>query len=185
MKNKYFFILILAFGFLSCSENTPRKPIQHRSGSYFKESVEISKKHNDIEETEIKRVIALDSLNNYEASTFGFWYYFDKKNEDNNASSPKATDIVDVNYEILNLYGEVIYKKEEIGDKKIIIDKEHEIQGLNEGLKLMKEGESVTFVFPSYMAYGLNLQQEDPRIGQKQPLIYKVELKSIIKNNQK
>ncbi|WP_196894193.1 gliding motility-associated peptidyl-prolyl isomerase GldI [Aureivirga marina] len=176
-----FTILISLF---ACNKNEPRKPIQRRTASFFKESIEENKRTNAIEEEEIERIIALDSLKNYESSPFGFWFTYENKVE-NLSETPKSEDVVVFNYEIKNLYGEIIYSAEEIGDQKLIIDKRDAIQGLNEGLKMMHEGEIITFIFPSFMAYGLNLQKEDERIGQKQPLIYKVELKSIIKNNQK
>ncbi len=184
MKINHLLLFIFIVSLAACSSNEPRKPIQRRTASFFKESIKENQRMNAAEEEEIKRVIALDSLHNYTNSSFGFWFYHDKKKE-NATKTPNVGDEVVFTYEVKNLYGDIIYSKEEIGEQRTIIDKRHTIQGLNEGLKMLHEEEIATFIFPSYMAYGLNLQEEDERIGQKQPLIYKVELKSIIKNNQK
>jgi len=60
------------------------------------------------------------------------------------------------------------------------VAQEELIAGLREGLKLMKKGESATFIFPSQMAYGY--YGDDDKIGTNTPLIYEVTVHDIIKN---
>ena len=48
-----------------------------------------------------------------------------------------------------------MYSKENLGIKKYIVDKEDFISGLQKGIKLMKIGETITFVIPSYSAFGI------------------------------
>jgi len=50
---------------------------------------------------------------------------------------------------------------------------------LQDGIKLMKEGEIVTFLFPSYKAYGYSGNE---RVKPNQSLIFTVELIKINKN---
>ncbi|MFK5879978.1 MAG: hypothetical protein QM478_10840 [Flavobacteriaceae bacterium] len=50
---------------------------------------------------------------------------------------------------------------------------------MQEGLKLMREGEEMQFLFPSFKAFGFTGDQE--KIGIKQPLVYSVKLISINK----
>ncbi|MEM1003653.1 MAG: FKBP-type peptidyl-prolyl cis-trans isomerase, partial [Bacteroidota bacterium] len=79
------------------------------------------------------------------------------------------------------LRGNTIYSADEIGNKSYIIDKEELFTGLREGLKLMKPSESVTFIFPSQVAYGY--YGDDEKIGTNVPLVCDVTLNTIIKNN--
>jgi FKBP-type peptidyl-prolyl cis-trans isomerase len=52
--------------------------------------------------------------------------------------------------------------------------------GLREGLKLMKEGESITFIFPSQKAYGYYGDQKN--IGSNVPLVCDVTLLKLTNN---
>jgi FKBP-type peptidyl-prolyl cis-trans isomerase len=51
------------------------------------------------------------------------------------------------------------------------------MMGLRDGIKLMNEGEKVTFLFPSHMGYGYH--GDNNRIGTNQPLICTVTLNDI------
>ena len=49
--------------------------------------------------------------------------------------------------------------------------------GLRDGIKLMKKGETITFLFPSHMAYGYHGDNE--KIQSNEPLICTVRLNDI------
>ena len=72
-----------------------------------------------------------------------------------------------------------MYSKEDLGIKKYIIDKEDFISGLQKGIKLMKIGETVTFVIPSYSAFGI--AGDGNKIGINQSIKSKVTLININK----
>ena len=57
------------------------------------------------------------------------------------------------------------------------MDQEEIFTGLREGLKLMKTGETVTFLFPSQKAYGYYGDQN--KIGVNVPLMCEVTIHSI------
>jgi gliding motility-associated peptidyl-prolyl isomerase len=97
---------------------------------------------------------------------------------DSDAPMPEPGDDVVFSYEIRNLDDEIIFSKEELGEVIYRIDKEELITGLQDGIKLMRRGEKVTFLFPSYKAYGYSGSE---RIEPNQPLIYKVELLAVNK----
>ena len=59
------------------------------------------------------------------------------------------------------------------------MDQEKLFSGLRQGLKLMKEGETVTFLFPSHKAFGYYGDKE--KIGTNMPIITKVTLYNIEK----
>ena len=71
-----FFILTL----LACKGPEPRKPIEVKTGSFFKESVERNKALLEKEEAQIKEIIAKDTTHQYQNSASGFWYYYDIEN---------------------------------------------------------------------------------------------------------
>ena len=74
---------------------------------------------------------------------------------------------------------EEIYSKNDLGQQTYYIDQQELFSGLREGLKLMKEGEVVTFIFPSQKAYGY--YGDTNRIGTNTPLICEVTVNSITK----
>ncbi|WP_299060531.1 gliding motility-associated peptidyl-prolyl isomerase GldI [uncultured Polaribacter sp.] len=148
-----FFIGILLIG---CYEVTPRKPINpKKSTTILKETIKQSKRLNKIEEDYILALIKADSTNTYQVSPNGFWYTYINKNEESTIT-PKEGDVVTFQYNITDLQGAVIYSKDSLGIKKMSVDKEDFISGLQSGIKLMKIGETITFVIPSYNAFGIS-----------------------------
>jgi gliding motility-associated peptidyl-prolyl isomerase len=142
----------------------------------MRESVERNKVLNKLEEGLIMKKMQSDSLHTYNASPNGFWYFYEEKDTMNTANPVKGDEVIFA-YEIKDLRDSIIYSKEELGDKHYLVDREDLISGLQDGIKLMKEGEVVTFLFPSYKAYGYSGYE---KINSNQPLIYSVHLKKII-----
>ena len=178
------YLLSLTFLLLlfSCKAPEARKPISISSGSFINESIDRNKELSAREEAKIKKIIQNDTLNNYITSEGGFWYYYEKK--DTTASiTPKFGDIVNFNYNVKNLNGSIIYNEEELDTINYAIDQQDLFFGLREGLKLMKEGEIVTFLFPSYQAYGY--YGDNHKIGTNIPLISKVKLNKITQKSTK
>ncbi|ESU28840.1 gldI protein [Flavobacterium limnosediminis JC2902] len=160
--------------FACCTQKQEaRKPVSHSSGTFIKESIERNKKLINNEETLIRDIIKKDTANNYIASPKGYWYYYDVKN-DTETLTPKKGDMANFDYEVTDLSGNVIYTTEELKTQNYVVDKQHIMMGLRDGIKLMKKGEKVTFLFPSHMAYGYHGDNE--KIGTNQPVICKVTL---------
>lgn len=175
MKNKLI-ILGIAILILSCAKPEARKPIVRKTSSFISESVERNKTLNSKEESALKNKMALDSVQEYINSEFGFWYTYNVIDSLNTALPVKGDEIL-FSYEIRSLNDEIIYTKEELGTKRYFVDQEELITGLQEGLKLMKQGEIVTFLFPSHKAYGYT---GNDKIHSNQPLIYQIHLIEII-----
>ncbi|WP_158837925.1 gliding motility-associated peptidyl-prolyl isomerase GldI [Polaribacter sp. L3A8] len=147
-------IVLLCFG---CSKKAaPRRPIMVKpSTTILKETINQSIRLNKIEEEKILSAIRKDSTNTYKVSPNGFWYTYVNKIEEN-TPTPKAGNTVTIAYNITDLQGTVIYSKKELGIKDYKVDKEDFISALQSGIKLMKIGETITFVIPSYNAFGLS-----------------------------
>lgn len=175
MKRIYIYGVLFSGLLLACctQKQEARKPISHTSGTFIKESIERNKKLINKEEKLIEDIIKKDTANNYIASPKGYWYYYDVKS-DTETQTPKKGDIANFNYEVTDLSGTVIYSSEEMKTQNYVVDKQHIMMGLRDGIKLMKKGEKITFLFPSHMAYGYHGDNE--KIGTNQPVICKVTL---------
>lgn len=178
MKLKLFYIIVIILGVLGCKSPEARRPVTQNSGSFINESIQRNKKLVAKEESIILNMIQKDSTKDYIASSNGFWYYYNKRSTDSlNIKMPEYGDVVRFDYNIKDLAGNYIYDVGEIPTKRYAMDRENLFGGLREGLKLMKEGETVTFIFPSHKAFGYYGDKD--RIGTNIPIITEVTLNSI------
>jgi len=172
MKNSILFVVLIII-ISSCKEPLARKPVSSKGDTFFKESIELNKKFNAEEEELIKKYIKSDSLTNYITSPYGFWYTYIAK--DSLMQQPiKKGDLVNFSYEVNDFQDNNIYP---LQDKSYRVDEEILIQGLQDGIKLLKENEEVIFLFPSYKAYGY--QGDKKKISGRQTLKYRVKINSI------
>lgn len=162
-----------------CKSPEARRPVTQSSGSFINESIERNRELVAREEAEILEIIEKDTSHEYIASNSGFWYYYNKKSTDTtNTETPEFGDVVRFDYSITDIEGDAIYAEGELPTKRYAMDKEELFGGLREGLKLMKEGEVVTFIFPSHKAFGY--YGDKNKIGTNVPIITRVTLHSII-----
>lgn len=178
MKNNLIYLILIVI-FSSCSKPEPRKPIIRKTSSFMTESVERNRALNNMEEDLLKQKMEKDGRFDYINSEYGFWYYYMVKDTLNNKFATTGDEVI-FSYEVRTLNDSIIYSKEELGIQNYLVDKEELITGLQEGIKLMKEGETVVFLFPSYKAYGYTGNE---RVRSNEPLIYTVNLKEIINKN--
>ena len=178
----YKFILNISIILLlsSCKNNNQaaREPVKHQKSHIDMESVRHNRDLNRREEAYISKMIARDTAHHYLDSGHGFQYYYVKKN--NKAkNTAQAGDKVLLTYEISDLSGNVIYSFDEIGQKTYHVDHENYFRGFREAVKLLKEGESAVFIFPSSAAYGYH--GDEKKIGTNVPLILKLKILKIDK----
>lgn len=168
MLKSYLYIITITLLAWSCKTPEARQPVKTTSGSYINTSVERNKKMIAEEEEDILAIIENDTVNEILNSEHGFWYYFNKKNP---VEEEKADfgDVVEFEYDVKDLSGNTIYTKDELGKQTYQMDKEELISGLREGLKLLNEGETATFYFPSHKAYGY--YGDLNRIGTNMPIV--------------
>ncbi len=151
-------ILIASFFFsilLSCKGPEARRPIQSKTGTFIAESAERNKIIFDKEKSQIEEIIKADSLTDYINSSSGFWYYYNKK-DTLNSKMPEFGDIVTFTYDIKDLKNNTIVSAEENGLQYYKVEQSNQelTSGIRDAIKLMKEGETVTILLPSYKAYG-------------------------------
>lgn len=182
MLHKLFYILLFSALIASCKSPEARRPLQSHSGTFIKESAERNKKIYEEEKSYIEKIIAKDSTNQYITSENGFWYFYNKR-DTTTTETPDLGDIVKFTYDIKDLHGSIILSEKENGLQHYKIDQSNQelISGIREGIKLMKEGETVTFLLPSYKAYGYYGIEE--KLGTNIPVQSTITLHSIEQSN--
>ena len=165
----------------SCKQQQARMPITQTSGEFLKASAERNKKLNKSEENQIAKIIKKDSKVKYISSKKGYWYLYNVKN-DSVLTTPMKGDIAYFDYEIKDLKGNIIYSKDELKPQTYVVDKQNIMMGLRDGIKLMHKNETVTFLFPSHVAFGYH--GDDDRIGTNEPLSVTVTLNDFKPNTQ-
>lgn len=182
MLYKLFFSVFIFTLFICCKSPEARRPVQNHTGTFIKESAERNKKIYDKEKNFIEKLMANDTANYYIASEQGFWYYYNMRDTTEN-ETPDIGDVVKFTYDIKDLNGTVILSEEENGLQQYKVDQSNQelISGVREGIKLMKEGETVTFLFPSYKAFGYYGIEE--KLGTNIPVQSTITLHSIEQSN--
>lgn len=179
--NKFLIYMLICCVFIvGCKTPEARRPVSVKTGSFIDDSVARNKKLNAQEQSEIEKVMKTFPEKDFIASESGFWYYYNTKTDIDSLSTPDFGDVIDYNYTIRNLKGDVIYSKEDLKTQSYAMDQQELFTGLREGLKLMKAGETITFLFPSQKAYGYYGDQN--KIGSNTPLICEVTVLSITQN---
>jgi gliding motility-associated peptidyl-prolyl isomerase len=163
MKYPLLFILTFLF-FFSCKPSEARRPVSKNSGAFIDASIERSKELNSKEYAQIEAVIK-DSDNTFISS---------------DTKTPVFGDLIEYKYTLKTLEGQIIYIDKALETHSYYVDQQELFTGLREGLKLMKEGESITFMFPSQKAYGY--YGDNNKIGRNVPLICDVSLLKLTTN---
>lgn len=151
MKFNLVFFLLLVLSISSCKEPEARRPKKQGTVNFYKELIAKNKKLNALERKRLENFITKDTINEYIASENGFWYTYVVK-DSLNTVKPKSDDLVLLAYNVSDIHGNIIYDKQERNYK---VDKEDFIPALQDGIKLMKKGETIIFVIPSYRAFGV------------------------------
>jgi len=177
-------LIICMLCLLACQEPEARRPISQKTGSYITESVKRNKELIAEEEVIIKKIIEKDTGNAYISSESGFWYTYITQ-DTLSTKTPTKGDIVNFTYDLQTLSGTVILPKEEIGVQAIKVDQSNQelISGIRDGIKILKEGETITFLLPSHKAYGYYGFED--KIGSNVPIRSTVTLLKIENNEPK
>ncbi|SFW25799.1 protein involved in gliding motility GldI [Sinomicrobium oceani] len=170
-------VLLFLFLFCACNEPQARRPVTVKTGEFFKKSVERNRELLEKEQKFIEELIKKDSIHTYIASPNGYWYHYIKKNTET-SYRPKADDLILINYDIRYLNDSIIYSSEEIGNIRYKVDKEDLFPGLRTAVKLLKKGETATFMFPSSLAFGYH--GDENRIGVNIPVKSTISLIDIL-----
>ncbi len=177
--NKLITISVLLLAFISCKSPEARKPVSVKTGTFMDASVVRNKALHEQQKQLFENYMTERPEKEFIASSNGFWYaYNSEKSID--TTTVQFGDVINFDFDIKRINGEVVYSKEELKTRNYSMDQEKLFSGLREGLKLMKKGETMTFLFPSQKAFGY--YGDNNKIGTNVPIICKVTVNSITKN---
>ena len=164
MKYRLLLFISIITVVISCKEPEARRSKQHGTKNFYQEVVKKNKRLNALEKKYLEEWMKRDTVRQYITSANGYWYTYVKK-DTLNTKSPKLEDVVRIIYNITDIEGNIIYESEE---RDYTVDKEDFIPALQDGIKLMKIGETITFVIPSYSAFGVT--GDGNKIAVNQPI---------------
>jgi gliding motility-associated peptidyl-prolyl isomerase len=163
---------------VSCKHHEEaRRPVSQASGTFMKKSADRNKKLVASEEDVIKNIIKNNPKVKYYATRKGYWLSYDERNL-TDTQTPRKGDIAYFNLEIKDIEGKIIYSEAELGPQTYYVDKQDIMMGLRDGIKLMHKNETVTFLFPSHIAYGYH--GDNKKIGTNESLICTVTLRNFV-----
>ncbi|CAD0009613.1 gliding motility-associated peptidyl-prolyl isomerase GldI [Flavobacterium salmonis] len=173
------YTLLCTVLFVSCKHHEEaRRPVSQASGTFMKKSADRNKKLVASEEDVIKNIIKNNPKVKYYATRKGYWLSYDERNLTDTQQTPQKGDIAYFNLEIKDIEGKIIYSEAELGPQTYYVDKQDIMMGLRDGIKLMHKNETVTFLFPSHIAYGYH--GDNKKIGTNESLICTVTLRNFI-----
>jgi gliding motility-associated peptidyl-prolyl isomerase len=173
MQSKVFLGLsmVAVLSLFSCNQERKKVPLQDISQEQVNEKlVEANKAAIEIENRQIDQVIASKGWKMIKTAT-GLRY---QELEKGSGAFATAGKIARFEYDVQLITGETIYSSDNTGPKEFRIGSGGVESGLEEGILLLKTGDKVRFIIPSYLAHGLSGDQD--KIPPKATLIYTVKL---------
>lgn len=177
--NKSLLFLILVLTLISCQNPTPKSPNIFNEEKVKEPLVEANQNAVRTEDEDINLYVKRHQLNLTRSET-GLRYEIDKIGT---GKLIKTTDLVTLSFNTFSIDGTQLYSSDEQGNKFFEIDKNNEVQALDEVLKLMRKGDAAHLVIPSHLAYGV--AGDGDKIRQRIPIVMKIKVINVQLNNKK
>lgn len=164
----FFFAIFLA----ACSTEEPKKNIQPTQEQVEYISEQMNQWDAQRQDDEIDQYVVRHAWK-VEKTKTGVRYM---TMEEGNGDSAHVGQTAQVTYDIFLMDGTRCYTS---GDtlKEVRIGEDYVESGLHEGLLLMRVGDKMRFILPSYLANGLTGDQD--KIGPRASVIYEIKLHSL------
>lgn len=166
---------------VSCQEPEPRWPVEAKSGSFLKLSAERNRRLLEQEEALMAQLMARDSARTWLESASGTHYYYEVQ-APSEGYRPQPDDLVTLRYNLLSWNNDTLYSETEIGTLIYKVDKQELFPGMRNSVKLLQEGETAVFLYPSSLGYGYH--GDEDRIGPNMPLKSRLTLLKIEKQTE-
>lgn len=170
---KYWLMCSMIFLLAACSN--PKKEVKKtfNEDKFSEPLVKANQNAVRLEDEDIDLYIKRQQMNVVKTET-GLRYQITKKN---NGRKIKAEDIVTLDFKTFSINGELLYSSDESGRKVMEVEKNNEIQALDEVLKQMSNGEEAHLVIPSHLAFGI--AGDGDKIRQRIPIVMKIKVLSV------
>jgi FKBP-type peptidyl-prolyl cis-trans isomerase len=167
-KGKYL-ILLLMVAFFACNEK-PKKPVEIPKQE-MKQSMETANRYllNE-EQDEIDSYVKRHGLEMAQTGT-GLRYQVLKQGSGKQISTG---DVVNLDYELYSLNGELIYSSENDGVKLFKVGDGSVETGLEEAMTHLHYGDVAKLILPFHLAYGLH--GDDHKIPEFTTLVYTIKI---------
>ncbi len=174
---RLFHLLWLCLFPSACQKPQARAPICADTAKADGAALRVSKAVYAAERQALRAYICRSGLA-FKKTGFDLWYAVVDSAKNRRARRfPRSGETVTVDYDIRNLRGAVIYSTDKSQSRQLKFDGRALIYGLNEGIKLLKVGDSAVFLIPSHMAFGFH--GDEDKIAPNTPLVVHVKLKQI------
>lgn len=146
---RYYFIILITYFLASCNnkEETPTE-IDWNS----EKSTKMNKQISAEEDIDINMYLARKPEWKMTKTGSGLRYFI---YESGQGETAKAGDLVDVEYKITLTDGTECYSTDKDEVEEIRVDKAQVESGIQEGIKLMKQGDKAILIVPSHLAHGI------------------------------
>lgn len=146
----FYFIFIISVGLFSCKKPSPQLPANKVIENDVNGIALLDiNKNLALKEDSLMEILAIKTDKAFKKSDIGFWYKIDKKTS---GKQLEINDTCEISFKLKLADGNLVLE-----DNKVIkIGKKQVVRGLEEGLKLLRKGESATFIIPWYLGYGMN-----------------------------
>jgi len=169
------FVITLSIISISSCKQKHKKPSNAEVAAYQEHLVSINKLIVEHLSDSIKKSNEQKHWGLLKSKT-GLWY---KVFHVGKGDSAKANQVATISYRVSLFNGKLCYSTDSVGPKNIVIGRSGMEAGLEEGLLMMKVGDSAMFVLPPHLAHGLlGDQKKIPRMA---IISYKVVLQGIQK----
>lgn len=170
--------IIAAVFIVSCSSKEQKQednalPYSVVMQENTEQTIKINQEMIDVNRDVVEKYI---SRHNWEMTEteIGLYYMIYKSTND---APIESGDTVVFSFKTSLMNGEVLYDSESTGNRKMVIDRNQEEAGLNEGFKLLKKGEKAYFILPPHLAFGV--AGDSYKIPPYSVLVYDVEVVDI------
>jgi FKBP-type peptidyl-prolyl cis-trans isomerase len=176
--HKLFHFSILAL-MISCIQSCKEEAEKVSSKNEWSDSTSVGFNKDRIKEEELQINLYLSHHSNLNLvpTGSGLRYQISKQT---NGIKVESGDSVDVALKINLLDGKLCYKTDTLEVDQFLVDRSQVESGIQEGIKLMKEGEKAVFILPSNLAHGLLGDFE--KIPPMSPIVVNLELIKVIKS---
>lgn len=181
MINRFLYILVVSVFIVSCSsqnkQDGEKVPYSQIKQEKKEQSIGINQDMIEVNKDVIEKYI---TRHKWEMTvTESGLYYMIYKHSD--GTEVKSGDEVEFSFTTSLMNGDVIYDSESTGNRRMKIDMNQDESGLNEGLKLLREGEKAYFILPPHLAFGV--AGDSYRIPPYSVLVYDIEVVGIKRGN--
>jgi len=146
---------------LSCKDK-PKKPSYAEAQKIESRMVNVNRIIVNNYADSIKNTLQKRNLH-FEQSHTGLWY---KIYSVGKGDSIKSGQIITISYKEQLFDGKICYSSDSLGLKSFILGRGDIENGLDEGIRKMRVGDSAQFIIPPYLAYGLlGDQKKIPRLA--------------------